>query len=166
MDVGGKNGQNCHQYLINVANTFRLQHPSPTSMKLVLNREFTSNISFHVHRENITSLVDQEVFRMFHMLRMRIWTEDSRLFWNRQWVRISKKYVGLIYVWINDLNTILPDFGLENCLYIHHDHIVYLQKCINFHVVSQSMFHIPQPMFPFQDQNYILLFRLKKFFFG
>ena len=31
-DVGDKNGQNRHQHLKVVANTFRLQHPSPTSV--------------------------------------------------------------------------------------------------------------------------------------
>ena len=33
VDVGDQKGQNRHQHLIVVTNTFRLQHPSPTSMK-------------------------------------------------------------------------------------------------------------------------------------
>ena len=32
VDIGVENGQNRHQDLKVVANTFRLQHPSPTSM--------------------------------------------------------------------------------------------------------------------------------------
>ena len=32
MDVGDQNGLTCHQHLKGVTNTFRLQHPSPTSM--------------------------------------------------------------------------------------------------------------------------------------
>ena len=32
VDVGDRNGQNRHQYLIVITNTFPLQHPSPTSM--------------------------------------------------------------------------------------------------------------------------------------
>ena len=36
LDVGDQNGQNRHQHLIVVTNTFRLQHPSPTSIFNIL----------------------------------------------------------------------------------------------------------------------------------
>ena len=36
IDVGDQNDQNCHQHLKVVTNTFCLQHPSPTSMSLLM----------------------------------------------------------------------------------------------------------------------------------